>query len=120
MPKLPEDLGSGVLRIQGVVDLDGYFREPAVLGEGSPDTIYRVLEALREWRYAPARRNLRRVASFRSVYVGALGGDPAARLQLGQPIPNPGNESGVFNGARANPAPIQPRATNSSEIKPPS
>lgn len=92
LPKVP-DMGDKVLRIQGIVDVEGRFREPVVLGEGPPDAIYRVLEALRGWRYAPARRNLRRVASFRSVYVGAVGGEPTAELpfRLGHtPAPGPG------------------------------
>lgn len=101
LPEPPEGMEAGVLRIQGIVDLEGRFREPIVLGEGSPATIYRVLEALREWRYAPARRNLRRVASFRSVYVGALV-DRAADiplLRLGQqPAPAPGGVSPTRGG----------------------
>jgi hypothetical protein len=109
LPKLAEDPKGGVLRIQGIVDPEGRFLAPTVLGEGSPDTIYRVLEALRDWRYLPARRNLRRVASFRSVYVGAVGtvtGD-ALPLRLGQqPIPGPGGRSGVFNGTRPSSAPV--------------
>jgi hypothetical protein len=93
LPKPPKGAEGGVLRIQGIVDLEGRFREPTVVGEGSPASIYRVLEALREWRYAPARRDLRQVASFRSVLVGAPGEGPvpAPPLRLGQyPPPGPG------------------------------
>jgi hypothetical protein len=109
LPQLAEDPNGGVLRIQGIVDREGRFREPTVLGEGSPDTIYRVLEALHEWRYLPARRNLRRVASFRSVYVGAVGAEgPAADpLRLGQqPIPKPGGEARVFPPTSSAPVPV--------------
>lgn len=109
LPKLAEDPKGGVLRIQGIVDHEGRFLAPTVLGEGAPDTIYRVLEALRDWRYLPARRNLRRVASFRSVYVGPVGveGPTTESLRLGQqPIPGPGGNSRVFNGPRPDSAPI--------------
>ena len=103
LPEPPEGMEAGVLRIQGIVDLEGRFREPIVLGEGSPATIYRVLEALREWRYEPAWRNRRRIASFRSVYVGALGEQRAAdtRLRLGSPpAPGPGGVSPMRGDSR--------------------
>jgi hypothetical protein len=97
------------VRIQGVVDLDGRFLEPVVLGEGPPATIYRVLEALREWRYAPARRALHLVASFRSVFVGALPA-PATPLRLGQhPPPGPGREAVIYRGVRG---PVPQRGPN--------
>jgi hypothetical protein len=103
LPKLAEDMGAKVLRIQGIVDSEGRFREPVVLGEGSPDTIYRVLEALREWRYTAAQRNYRSVASFRSVYVGNLP-PPKPLLRLGHRPPKPGPRSrGPVNPARTQP-----------------
>jgi hypothetical protein len=106
LPKLAEDMGAKVLRIQGIVDREGRFREPVVLGEGSPDTIYRVLEALREWRYTAAQRNYRSVASFRSVYVGNLP-PPEPLLRLGYPSPKPGPQSrGPANPARRQTAPV--------------
>lgn len=110
LPRLADPKGR-VLRIQGIVDSEGRFLAPAVLGEGSPDTIYQVLEALRDWRYQPARHYLRRVASFRSVYVGppvsTVAGDAALPLRLGrQPIPGPGGRSSsVFTGSQPSSAP---------------
>lgn len=60
-------------RLQAVIDTDGRVLAPVVIAGGSPGMTYEVLEALRSWRYQPARKKGLPVAVFRSLTINAPG-----------------------------------------------
>jgi len=65
------------LEVQVVVDTEGRLREPVVISGGVPGMIWEVLEALRSWRFEPARQGDRAVAVFRDLTL-----HPPARTPL--------------------------------------
>jgi hypothetical protein len=60
------------MRLELVIDPEGAVREPVVLASNALVLSYRVLEAVRGWRYEPARRDGKPVASFVEVDVNPL------------------------------------------------
>src|SRR6185312_2096822 len=79
IPQLPASGTSSALtaplgfRLQAVIDSDGRVLAPVVIAGGSPGMTYQVLEALRSWRYLPARKKGLPVAVFRSLTINAPG-----------------------------------------------
>jgi len=79
-PRLPQDLHhrdrfSHVVFIQITVDPTGVVIQPTVMDAGFyPGLIYRAFEALKEWRYEPARLNGKAV-SFRYIVPVAFSDD---------------------------------------------
>jgi hypothetical protein len=64
------------LLVEVVVDADGRVRAPVVIGSAAPGMVWETLEALRGWRYEPARKGGRAVAVFHELRFNA----PAPRL----------------------------------------
>ena len=47
---------SGVVRLEAIINRDGYISEPRVTG-GHPLFVRAALDAVKQWRYAPTRLN---------------------------------------------------------------
>jgi hypothetical protein len=84
MPKLSADIGlvpaPKGLKVQVVIDAEGRIREPVVVSGAVPGMIWEVLEALRGWRYEPARRGEEAVAVFRELTLNSPAGKPLPEL----------------------------------------
>jgi hypothetical protein len=68
------------LKLQAVIDAEGRLREPVVVSGGLPGTVWEALEALREWRYQPARRGEQAVAVFRNLTLNPPAEKPLTEL----------------------------------------
>ncbi len=64
------------LLVEVIVDAGGKVRAPVVVGSAAPGMIWDALEAIRSWRYAPARKGDRAVAVFHE-------------LRFNMPVPRP-------------------------------
>ncbi len=69
------------LIVRAVVDTEGALREPVVLAGRSPVLAYHALEALRGWRFEPARRGDRPVPALVELTVPFAAEAPAGRLE---------------------------------------
>lgn len=61
------------LRLEVVVDEQGRVRDPVVLSARSAEAAYRALEAMRDWRFEPARKRGQPVATFHTLVVNPPG-----------------------------------------------
>lgn len=68
------------LRAEVVVDAEGRAREPVVLSASAPFLVIEVLEALRGWRFAPARVDGLPVAVLYDLNVNAPSETPLAEM----------------------------------------
>lgn len=68
------------LKLQAVIDKDGFLRDPVVLGAEIPGVVWEMLEGMRSWRYEPARKGDQPVAVFRSVTINPPAKKPLADL----------------------------------------
>ncbi|HYH45827.1 MAG TPA: energy transducer TonB, partial [Thermoanaerobaculia bacterium] len=67
-------------RVELVVDAEGRVRAPAVVDTTSTALSYRVLEAVRGWRYEPARRDGKPVATLLTVNVNSPREQPLGEI----------------------------------------
>jgi TonB family protein len=61
------------LRLEVLVDEQGRLRDPVVLSASSVEAAYRALEAMRDWRFEPARKHGQPVATLHSLAVNPPG-----------------------------------------------
>lgn len=69
-----------VLRVEVVIDAEGRVREPVVIGSAAPGVVWEALEAMRGWRYEPARKGDERVPVFHQLRLNAPPRRPLAGL----------------------------------------
>jgi TonB family protein len=69
------------LRLEVVIDEQGRVRDPVVLSARSEEAAYRALEAMRDWRFEPARKRGQPVATLHTLVV-----NPPGRRALDQVI----------------------------------
>lgn len=79
------------LHVEAIVDAEGRLRAPVVIGTGAPGMIWEALEALRGWRYEPARKGDEAVAVYRDVRL-----NPPARRPLAELVALP-QEAAIAN-----------------------
>ena len=79
------------LHVEAIVDAEGRLRAPVVIGAGAPGMIWEALEALRGWRYEPARKGGEAVAVYRDVRL-----NPPARRPLAELVALP-QEAAIAN-----------------------
>jgi outer membrane biosynthesis protein TonB len=77
--RLPAPKG---LRVQAVVDAEGTLREPVVLSGGLPGAVWEALEALRGWRFEPARQGEQAVAAFQELTLNPPEGKSLPELAV--------------------------------------
>ena len=68
------------LRAELVIDVDGRVREPVILSASVPFLVVQVLDAVREWRFEPARADGVPVAVFYDLSVNAPKETPLAEM----------------------------------------
>jgi TonB family protein len=61
------------LRLEVVIDEQGRVRDPVVLSARSEEAAYRALEAMRDWRFEPARKRGQPVATLHTLVVNPPG-----------------------------------------------
>ncbi len=66
------------LRLQAIVDTEGRLREPVLVAGMPPGMVYQMLEAMRDWRYEPARKGKKPVAIFRLLSFDLASGPATA------------------------------------------
>ncbi len=64
------------LRLEVVIDEQGRLRDPVVLSARSAEAAYRALEAIRDWRFEPARKRGQPVATLHTLVVNPPGQRP--------------------------------------------
>jgi TonB family protein len=80
------------LRLEVVVDEQGRLRDPVVLSARSGEAAYRALEAIRDWRFEPAKKRGQPVATLHSMVF-----NPPGRLALEKVI-NPSAQTKAIEG----------------------
>jgi hypothetical protein len=68
------------LRLEVIVDEQGRLRDPLVLSARSGEVAYTALEAMRDWRFEPAKKHGRPVATLHLLVVGPPGQVPLDKL----------------------------------------
>jgi hypothetical protein len=68
------------IRAQLVIDTEGRPREPVILGTSLPGMAFEVLEAVRGWRFEPARKEGRPVAVFYQISLNPLAEKPLSEI----------------------------------------
>ena len=80
------------LRLELVIDEQGRLRDPLVLSARSAEAAYRALEAMRDWRFAPAKKRGQPVATLHTMVV-----NPPGSLALDKII-NPSAQTQAIEG----------------------
>lgn len=68
------------MQVELIIDAEGRVREPVVLAANSPYLAFEVLQAVRTWRYEPARREGQPVAVFLELTVNSPKGEPLEKM----------------------------------------
>jgi TonB family protein len=68
------------LRLEVVIDEQGRLRDPVVLSARSGEAAYRALEAMRDWRFQPAKKRGQPVATLYTLVANPPGGLPLEKI----------------------------------------